>query len=128
MTALDRPVITVECEHALGVGAVGGVAGDAVGPFPRFFAGFLNDHMAFDNKRLADAGEVEILVELGCRPDGTRLDAAMSQRRGFAEVRLAALGKSHREIVEQLGLIAFDRKQVMRLTGEYVAGQVALGQ
>lgn len=128
MATFDRPVVAVKRQDALGVGAVGCMAGDAIGQFPRFFAGFLADHMAFDNKRLTDAGEAEVIVELRCRPDGARLDATVGQCRFFTEVRRPTLGKSQREIVEQLGLITFDGEQVMRSSLADVTSQMALRQ
>lgn len=114
MATLDRPVVTIECQDALGVGILGRMAGDAVSQLPSLSAGFFNDHMALDDKRLTDAGEVEITVELSRRPDRTRLEAAMGQRRLFAEVRRAPLCEGDGEIIEQMSLIAFDREQIMR--------------
>lgn len=128
MTRLNRPMVTIECEHVLGIGAVRRMAGDAISEFPGLSAGFLKDHMAFDDIGLTDAGEVEIIVELGCCPDRTRLDAAMGQFGLFTKVRFTALGKGDGQIVEQVSLIAFDRKQIMRLALEDIASQVALGQ
>lgn len=128
VTRLDRPVVAVERQEVLGIGAVGGMVGDAVGEFPGLFAGFLHDHMALDDVGQADAGEVEILVESSRGPDRTRLDAAMGQFGFFAEIGLAPAGKGDGELIEQRGLIAFDRKQVMRITVEDFAGKLALGQ
>lgn len=128
VTRLDRPVVAVERQDLLCISTVWGMAGDAVGEIAAFLAGFLKDHMALDDVGLANAWEVEIIVELSCCPDRARHDAAMLQGRGFAKVGLAALGKGEGEILEECGLIGFDGKEVMRLALENRVGEVALGQ
>lgn len=128
MTRLDRPMVAVQCQDAFRVRGVGGMAGDAVGQFAGLFTGFLDRHMAFDDIRLPDTGEVQIIVELGGRPDRARLNAAMGQGEGFAKFGCAALGKGYGQIIEQRGLIGFDREQVMRPPRENGTGELALGQ
>lgn len=46
----------------------------------------------------------------------------------FATVGFAAISEGHDQIIEQLTLIAFDREQVMRISGQNLAGEMALGQ
>lgn len=62
-TVLDAPVAAVEGEHALGVGGLGRMAGDAVDALDGGFAGALVDDMARDAEGLADPGEVKVVVE-----------------------------------------------------------------
>ena len=66
---LDAPVASVGFEHLLGVGLVGGSAGDAVGELDGAFAGFLLDALAFDDEGLTDVGEVKVVVQCGSGPD-----------------------------------------------------------
>jgi hypothetical protein len=60
VAVLDGPVAAVEGQHACGVGASRGVAGDAVDGFGRELAGGLRDGGTLDDEDLADAGKVEV--------------------------------------------------------------------
>lgn len=124
----DGPVVAVEGEDALWIGGVWRVAGDAVGDFPGVSAGFLVDHVALDEKGLADAGEVEVVVEGGGGPDGAAFQAPMREGVLFTVLRLCALLEGELQVGEQIGLIAFDGEQVMGLMFEQIGGELALGQ
>ena len=62
VVAFDAPVATVGIEDAGWAGFMGVRAGDVVSRLYRCFVCFLVNHFAFDDKGLADMGEVEILV------------------------------------------------------------------
>jgi hypothetical protein len=126
---LNGPMVAIEGEDALGVGGVGAVAGDAVGELGGDFAALFVDDMTLDEESLADEREIEVVVERGRGPDRAGLKPAMSQRRRFAEVGLAALLEGELEVGEQRWLIGFDREQVMGLAIlDDMGGELALGQ
>jgi len=125
----DGPVAAVDIEEALGIGLLGRAAGDAVGEIAGRVASFLVDHDPFDEKDLADKGEVEIAVEFGRGPDVASFDATMMGRIDVDEVRLFSIVEEQHQIVEQRGLVGFDDEVVVGLSLiDQVVGEFALGQ
>ena len=69
MTAVfDAPVATVGGKHALRVGLLRSLAGNAIGDFAGVFAGFFICGLPLDEKSLSDMRKVQITVEFGCGP------------------------------------------------------------
>ena len=60
---LDGPVPAVELEEALGIGLLGGEAGQAVDVLGAAAVSFGLAHEAFNVKDLSDVGEVEVVVK-----------------------------------------------------------------
>ena len=125
---LDLPVATVELEQALGVGGVGGVAGNAEGVFDGGLAGLLFGGGALDEEGLADVGEVQLAVEPGGGPDGAAFDAAVLEDGGLAEVGLGAVGEEHPEVVEQGRLVVLGGEHEVGAAGAEEVGELALGE
>ena len=91
MMGFDAPVAAVECQQASGVGALGGMVGQAVDDLGGRLACLLVERVPLDGEGLSDMGEVQVGVEPGGGPNGTRFQAPVLERERFAEVRLAAL-------------------------------------
>jgi hypothetical protein len=124
----DGPVATVDFEQALSIGLLGRSTGDAVGEIVGRFAGLFVDRDSFDGEGLADVGKVEIVVEVGGRPDIARFNASMVGRVMHDEVGLFSILKHQRHIVKQRGLIGFDGEVVVGLALiDQVVGKSALG-
>ena len=105
---LDAPMASVQGQELFGIGGVGGVAGDAIDGFNAGLSGLLVVPCAAEHEDLADAGEVDVLVEGGGGPDGALLDASVREGGRFCEVRLA---------VDFGGELQGDIEQQCRLVG-----------
>jgi hypothetical protein len=66
--------------------------------------------------------------ERGAVPNAPGLDAAMSERSVFDEVRCAAGLEQQGDIVFQRWLVALDREMIVRLLRDYIGSYRALGQ
>ena len=128
MDGLDGPVAAVEGEQALGVSGVRGVAGDAVGVFDGALAGFLDGDGAFDEERLSDMGECQVVVEAFGGPDGAAFDAPVREAGRFAEVGFAAFSEEGFDVVEQGGLVGLDGEQVVGAALAEAVRELALGE
>ena len=109
----DDPMTAVDLQQALGVGLIAGAAGDAVGEFPRAFAALLVDSLAFDHVGLADMGKLQIAIQRGGGPNSSRLDSALFAGRGFDEIRGLPSAEVKRDVLLELGLVAFDGEVVV---------------
>ena len=125
---LDGPVAAVEGQHAGGVGAPRGMAGDAVDSFGCGLTGGLLDGGTRDHEDLANAGKVEEVVEAGGGPDRALFDAAMGQGERLAEVGLAAALEDQADVFAQGRLVVFDGEDVVGVVVDQVFGELALGQ
>jgi hypothetical protein len=63
VVGFDAPVAAVECQHLLGISAIGGMVGQAADDLGGLFTGLLLDALALDEEDLADVGKVQIVVE-----------------------------------------------------------------
>ena len=74
-------------------------------------------------------GEMQVGVEGTGGPDFLGLDPAGAERGGFHEIRGLAPLKVERDVLEELGLVAFDREVVMGLpVVDQIGGERALSQ
>jgi hypothetical protein len=73
-------------------------------------------------------GKVEILVELGCDPDASDLDAPVVRGCMLNEIRLLSILEVEREVFEESGLISFDGEMVVGLAPDQIGGYRALGK
>ena len=94
MTAVfDAPMATVGGKHALRVGLLSSSAGNAIGNITGVFTGFFISRLALDGKSLPDMGKVQIVVELGCRPDFADFDSAVIRRVAVDKIGLLSVLK-----------------------------------
>ena len=112
---LDAPVRPVGFEYLLSIGLVWCSAGNAIGKFDRALACFLVDALAFDQEGLADVGEVEVIVQCGGRPDPSSLDASVRNGRAVNEIRVLSILEMEDDVVQEIGLVAFDGEVIMCL-------------
>ena len=75
----DAPMASVQGQDVLCIGGVGGVACDAVGGFDAGLSGCFAVPCAADHEDLADAREVEVLVEGGGGPNRPLLDGVRAR-------------------------------------------------
>jgi len=101
---------------------------DAIGDFTGDFAGFFVDGLPFDDEGLADMGEIQIGVHLGCDPDFAGVDASVVAGRRFDEIRISAALEEQLDSFKESGLVAFYGKMVMGLSSNEVIADFALGQ
>ena len=126
----DAPVAAVQGQERLGISGIGGVRGQAIGGFDAGVAGGFVEPGAAQPEDLADAGEVEVVVEGGGGPDGALLDAAMREGGRFLELGCASAlgGEVQGDIEQQIGLVVLGGEEVVGVTVEEVGGESALGQ
>jgi len=128
-TILDAPMPPIGCEDLLGCGLVWRSARDAIDDVGGAFPGCLLDALAFDDKSLPDVGEIEVGVEGTGDPNFPRFNPSMAEGGRLYEIRGLALLKVEGNILEQVGLIAFDREVVMGLpVVDQIRGERALSQ
>ena len=108
-------------------GGVGGVARHAIGGFDAGLAGRLVEPGAAEHEDLADAGEVDGVIEGGGGPDGALLDASVREGGRFCEVRFAVRhgGELQGDIEPQCGLVVLDGEEVMGVAFEEVGREGA---
>lgn len=77
-TVFDGPMAPVGGEYFGGIGLVRRSAVNAIGYFTGDFAGFVADGFSFDGEGLTDMREVQIVVQFGCSPYFSSVDAAVT--------------------------------------------------
>ena len=112
MHGFDLSMATIDRQQTFGRSFVRGTTGEAERDFTRGLAGFLQDHLALDEKDLSDVREVEISVELRAVPNAPRFDAAMSDA-GFGEIRCLAISEQKRDNLFELRLIPLGGEMVV---------------
>lgn len=128
VVGLDTPVIAVVGEQARGLGAVGGVVGEAIDGLGGGLAGLLLDGVSLDGEDLSDLGEVQIVVERGGGPDGAAFQAPVLQGGRLAEVRCAALGEVQADVGGERWLVVLGDEQVVGAAFDQMRGELALGE
>ena len=126
----DAPMASVQGQDVLCIGGVGGVACDAVGGFDAGLSGCFAVPCAADHEDLADAREVEVLVEGGGGPNRPLLDASVRDGGWFLEVWLGFRlgGEEQGNIAPQGRLIVLNGQEVVGVAFEEVGRKLALGQ
>ena len=113
---LDSPMAAVNGKELLGIGFIGFSAGDTEGDIVGGFSCLFFDRFPFDHEGLSHMGEVEIGIELGGGPDFTGFDPTMIRGIKGDEIRFFAVLEIELDILQESGLIAFDREVVMGVT------------
>ncbi len=89
MTAiLNGPVAAINIEDTLWVSLLRRSTGDAVSDFTKADAALFLYRASFDEERLSDVGEVEVVIEFGVGPDLSDFDSSMVGGRILNEIRL----------------------------------------
>ena len=125
----NAPVTAISEENLLRVCLIRGLAGDAINDFLGTFSGLFFYEFPFDDKGLADVGEVEVGIEFGGGPDFTGFDPSVIWGRRLDKIRSLSILKEAIDILEQGELVFFDDKVVMSLSFlNQIASQFPLGQ
>jgi hypothetical protein len=128
-TILDTPMASIGDEELLRRGLIGRAAREAIGELEGTFPRFFLDAHAFDDERLPDVGEIQVGIEGVGRPDLPPFDPPMAQGGGFDEIWGLAIRKIEDDVLEELGLVAFDREMIMRVpVFNQIGGEGPLGQ
>ena len=132
VSGLDPPMAAVQLQQALRGGGLRAQAGDPTGGLDAPFAGPGHGDLPADGEDLPDAGEPDVVVDLGGRPDRSPLEAAVLGLPAFLDEVRGALrhGLVHQEpdVVHQGLLVALDREEECRAVFQQVVGKGALGQ
>ena len=113
---LNAPVAPIDGKEFFCISLFWGSAGNNVGCIGGFLPALFVYEASFDEERLCDVGEVEVMVELGGGPDFTGFDAAMIRGIVSDEIGFLSILKVQLDVLKECCLIAFDDEVVMGLT------------
>lgn len=104
------------------------MVGEAVDGVGRTLTGFFLDDVALNDEGVANARELEVVVEAGGGPDRALFVAAMGQGGRLTKVGMTVTIEDQAAIRQQGRLVVFDDDDVVSTMVKEVGGERALGQ
>ena len=128
VATLNAPMASIGGENAACVGFSGGLTGDAIGGLTRAFARLFICAVTFDDERLPDVREVQVVAELVGGPDFTSFDASMIGRRGIDIIWLLPVLEKQGDILKECRLVCLYGEVIVGLAiQDQVVGDIVLG-